>query len=105
MPRYIDADALVQTVRKILREPDYQHAMEDWRNGLVLACDAIVEAPTADVAEVRHGKWKKSECAKYDYFCSVCRVWTMLRCYGNHDDLTKYCPNCGAKMDGERSER
>ena len=48
----------------------------------------------------REGKWKKSAHGKYDYFCSACGVKAMSRCYGNHDDLTKFCPHCGAKMKG-----
>lgn len=46
---------------------------------------------------VRHGKWlearEKDPC---QYICSECK-WFV-------DDDSKYCPNCGAKMDGERSE-
>lgn len=59
----------------------------------------IAKLPAADVAPVRYGRWKLNQ--HYgDYECSVC---------GNGDVITpffytlkmKYCPNCGAKMDGE----
>lgn len=55
----------------------------------------IDDAPAADVAPVVHGVWGRVN--KIDpisgYRCSKCR-----RIVGF--DLTPYCPNCGAKMDG-----
>ena len=49
--------------------------------------------PTADVVEVKHGKWVCLE-AEIGYFaCSECDH-RILRAECN------YCPNCGAKMDG-----
>lgn len=61
---------------------------------------AINEAPTADVVEVRHGDWKRDE--KFHPYCSACgeNPWSALVAENN----LKYCPNCGAKMDGERRE-
>ncbi len=61
------------------------------------AMEIINSIPTADVVEVRHGEWKKS--SPYNRFmnCSVCG-------FGQDHTTFKYCPNCGAKMDGERRE-
>lgn len=50
------------------------------------------ELPPADVVEVKHGEWI-SECEPH-YECSECHHWFHLYQY------MKYCPNCGAKMDG-----
>lgn len=70
--------------------------------GIGAAAKAIEDAPTADVEEVRHGEWVV--CGTFDYFlkCSLCESekYPMSQVC-NH----KYCPNCGAKMDGERSEK
>lgn len=45
---------------------------------------------SADVQTVRHGRWREGVYAGYK--CSECRTtW---------DAPTKFCPNCGAKMDG-----
>ena len=56
---------------------------------------AINAIPTADVAPVVHGVWACVN--KIDpisgYRCSKCRHIVGF-------DLTPYCPNCGAKMDG-----
>ena len=48
--------------------------------------------PTADVAEVKHGRWKGAGMG--DYYCSLCQEVV------SGSDF-KYCPNCGAKMDGQ----
>ena len=54
--------------------------------------------PAADVAPVRHGRWERvipsKSAAKWStkVSCSNCHSAG----YAHH----KYCPNCGAKMDG-----
>lgn len=53
----------------------------------VVPLELVMRAPTADVAEVVHGRWL------LDGRCSECL----------ENPLTthkSYCPNCGAKMDG-----
>lgn len=66
---------------------------------------AIKEAPTADVVEVRHGHWidkSRNINGLHDprFDCSVCGhiFWFQGA------ETFNYCPACGAKMDGERSE-
>ena len=57
--------------------------------------------PVENVAPVRHGRWIEQE--KYTfgvlYDCSIC---------GNRildtEHSWNYCPNCGAKMDGDMNE-
>lgn len=102
MKEYIDRKALL----KGLCDDDPSH-MEDYYY------NAIVNAPTADVVEVRHGEWHYNpdgmDWGLGAWECSLCgctnnnlpmdekinpRVWAG----------TKYCPNCGAKMDGERNK-
>lgn len=60
---------------------------------------AINAIPAADVAPVVHGVWVCVN--KIDpisgYRCSKCRRRVGF-------DLTPYCPNCGAKMDGGDSD-
>ena len=54
----------------------------------------IANAPTVDAVEVVHGRWVCLE-AEIGYFaCSECDH-RILRAKCN------YCPNCGAKMDGD----
>ena len=63
-------------------------------------CSQIDELPRADVAEVRHARWVE-ESSLYVH-CSICRTREYPR---EHNFRSKYCPNCGAKMDGERGEK
>ena len=70
-------------------------------------CDDVINsvdnAPAADVVEVRHGEWVKNEeeskkHVEVIYFCSACQNW---EAWGETEKYN-YCPNCGARMDGER---
>ena len=64
---------------------------------MISAYDVIM-LPAADVAPVRHGCWERvipsKSAAKWStkVSCSNCHSAG----YAHH----KYCPNCGAKMDG-----
>jgi hypothetical protein len=64
---------------------------------LYKAMTYIEDAPTADVAEVRHGHWEfAGDCCVE---CSVCEetyIPTMLP--------RNFCPNCGARMDGDEGD-
>ena len=51
--------------------------------------------PAADVAPVRHGRWR---------FCGSGRwndAYERDKCGKMATDNSNYCPNCGARMDGE----
>lgn len=51
----------------------------------------IEDAPIADVAEVKRGKWEGLECSICGHFAT----------YANDYN---YCPQCGTKMDAERND-
>ena len=59
--------------------------------------------PTADVAEVKHGKWVEPHwrnsvsCAN----CSICGAEAYHYDFHGVQKTYRYCPNCGAKMDLE----
>jgi len=61
--------------------------------------ERVAQIPAVDAVPVKHGRWVNSTT------CSQCG-WQMI------DDVLEspnyvafnYCPNCGAKMDGERRE-
>ena len=46
---------------------------------------------------VRHGKWKKVFFCKGTMACSACGYYFLESSMPHR----KYCPNCGARMDGE----
>ena len=57
----------------------------------------IVDAPTVEAEPVRHGKWVNKN---WNWYCSECDKPGYKGHIPAEPDLD-YCPNCGAKMDGE----
>ena len=91
--RLIDANALRQEI-----ESRYY-----WGGAGMLA--AIDEAPTVDAVPVVHGHWiekKLDNFRKWELQCSECG-WIGISNYDAYDEPFdfNYCPNCGAKMDGD----
>lgn len=88
MEEYIKRETAVDT---ILGESTDAHYPE-WYASILMGL------PAADVAPVVHGKWIEQE--KYTfgvmYDCSICDN----RILDNWHSWN-YCPNCGAKMDGD----
>lgn len=108
MAEYIDREAAIRAVRG-QRGPCRSFAQNQMLDRLKVDVERI---PAVDVAPVVHARWIPSESdfddddtlfdaeEWCDWQCSACREDI---CY---DDpmpmrlLPKYCPNCGAKMDG-----
>lgn len=67
--------------------------VETARTMIIRRLNTLLEQPTADVEEVKHGKWIKRGNEKK---CSVCGFIY----YSNNDDWNG-CPNCLSKMDGK----
>lgn len=62
--------------------------------------------PTVDAVEVVHGHWfSLTDCSNAGVYCSVCnkKVWKEDYAWCNRKNKLRsnYCPNCGAKMDGD----
>ena len=92
MARYIDAD---KYKTDLLAGQEYLD-----ENTLLTAINLLDCQPTADVVEVRHGRWIEHyayECWHYD--CPFCDDGYATKERDNTP--TNYCPNCGAKMDGK----
>lgn len=64
----------------------------------------IREMPAADVAEVVHGQWLRADDDWNSLTTIQCSLCSEEWCFETDDDVSllnyKYCPNCGAKMDG-----
>lgn len=88
MPRYIDADNIVDSLNEAQNEFDIFY------KGLGKAKSIVMEQPTADAAPVRHAHWMGGGglCSPY---CSNCKK------YSPSGVRFDYCPYCGAKMDEE----
>ena len=60
--------------------------------------------PAADVAPIRHGRWIGIPlCGSDDCECSECGNWCNIHVNLCGEAIQKYCPYCGAKMDGGAS--
>ena len=55
----------------------------------------LLSIPAADVAPVRHGKWLYGDYYDIGDVCSECD-WDSKMTHPSY----RYCPNCGAKMEG-----
>lgn len=93
MARYIDADFVTENINLVLEEKKSEKettayfAFEQFKF-------LLGQAPTADVAEVKHGKFiKRTPCSEPE--CDQCGKCPKL-VFGM---LPNYCPHCGAKMD------
>lgn len=98
-------------VKAVLRMRRPENSVAQNRMLSIIQMD-ILKIPAADVAPVVHGRWIPSESdfddddtlfdveEWCDWQCSACREDI---CYEDPMPprlLPKYCPNCGAKMDG-----
>lgn len=67
-------------------------------------CRNIKNMPAADVAEVVHGQWLRADDDWNSLTTIQCSLCSEEWCFETDDDVSllnyKYCPNCGAKMDG-----
>ena len=100
MPRYIDADKFISWLDVgHLRSPSEICLSE------LNVLKMIDLQPTADVAEVKHGEWKPDYETFVDDFGiesePIITGWICSLCAANEPCKSHYCPNCGAKMDGE----
>ena len=123
--RLIDADVYAEAMRekqeeckKLIEKSEsnvFWSEQDHWKGVYAVFAEAkltLDDAPTVDAVPVKHGQWKKKETFDaYDIYgvkswalkakCSECgfvhHFIEAHMCYS-------YCPNCGAKMDGERRE-
>ena len=70
-----------------------------------LNANAIVKAmPTIDDESVRHGRWIQNKNVPAYHYCSLCKVTHKMKMSCNAYVFMKYCPHCGAKMDGGKDD-
>ena len=101
MPRYIDADAL----KDELELADFETDSRMFGGQTVLfeysVFKIVDSAPTISPDEVRGvGKWEtKHDKVAWWYECSCCHEKPLISNFGAMENLSAYCPNCGAKME------
>ena len=79
--------------------------MDGYNDAIDMMWNYISSAPTIDAVPVVYGRWIKNNdsfqtddyyCCYFDYNCSECGGIA-----NDRYKLPNYCPNCGAKMNGE----
>ena len=102
MPRLIDANALIKKIDDYYNNSPFPHPGTPWRRGFEFCTELILNEPSV---EEDHGYWigrQLDNFRKYEVKCSECG-WTGIENYDSYVDPSgfNYCPNCGAKMDGD----
>ena len=69
------------------------------RGGIRKALRCIEEAPAADVAPIRYGKWVIDDDNTRECHCSECEWPAPRDAYGYHREQTRHCVYCGSLMD------
>lgn len=99
--RYIDADELIDHLQYnlgLLGKPDVEK--EPIAHGCYIVLEdmlvRILTTHTADVVEVRRGKWTENKTEYFLYGCSLCGYRV--------DNEYNFCPECGARMDGDEDD-
>ena len=87
MPEYIEREAAIESIISEPQDAHYPH----WYSV------KIKSIPAVEVAPVRHGRWFPTK-APFMNECEDCSVCGYRTVWGHRYN---YCPNCGAKMDGE----
>lgn len=94
MAEYIEREALIESLHNHyeVRNPNQNAIMDE-------VCMMVFNTAAADVVPARHGKWVN----KGDYaVCTECGERSGMQYDGVEPIplMTKFCSNCGSKMDG-----
>lgn len=100
--RLIDADALVDAIKdKIAVDKEIYPDDEFFRFsrfGMRTVIGIVKNQDTVD--PVKHGYWEESKCLDDCFWiCSCCKFPSQATAAPK---LYKYCPNCGARMGGDK---
>lgn len=108
MDDYISREAVKLTIVDAGQSSKRYKIGEFWELNRDEAWAAIDSVPAADVAPARHGRWIPYEYGDYHWHkCSKCGIAdkyieTDLSRMIDLESVRNYCPNCGARMDGEQ---
>lgn len=108
---YINKDNLINDINEAW-ERHYDKCNDKLPNDIYrMFINKINKAPTADVVEVKHGKWLRTDAFPHRVYCSEC-----FKTYVTNENIidgrnetigptycteAEYCPHCSTKMDKE----
>ena len=91
MDEYLSQETLQAKLNRKKAGTATKRYTDGWNDAILMVKSMIHSEKAADVAPVRHGRWKRY--GKNLGECSECGEIVSVR--------NNYCPNCGAKMDLE----
>ena len=101
--RYIDANA-IPWEEYYVPDPD-SNAQWDYKKEFSVTKPIVDQMPTVDAVEVVHGRWKIVDSGfDWELNCSLCGEQYWIEKDELETHKPKYCPNCGAKMDGDGND-
>ena len=117
MNDYLACKSVIDLVKDFGKQIIAEEREVDVADDFVELVNRIEKLPKADYTEVKHGEWKTPSEIKIKRYegripiateyihcqCSDCKHCFLTLEYKGKSSF-KYCPNCGAKMDGERNE-
>lgn len=96
MSDYIDRQVAIKDVYAIHTvDTEYEAALID-RLDVRYVLEAL---PSADVEPVRHGRWMWHDVNGVAFYVKECSACGWVHALSSN---YLYCPNCGARMDGEQ---
>lgn len=100
MPRYIDADALKESLKNLEAKGNNQKYVQGLQDAIDGYFPQIIDnEPTADVEPARHEFWIHDG---EDRRCSDCKAIIEKNEWCNHN--WNFCYHCGARMDKEEEK-
>ena len=101
MAEYIEREALLDALNdNIVLFESWPHLI----NGKDCFVRAVKKAPAADVVPVVHGRWIAEEQKVWNLEIPVVIGWCCSVCAEEGYIDFDYCPNCGARMDGDGND-
>ena len=104
--RLIDVNDFLAKLKErheyIMQDPEVSKRMK-WCEAVHYGAttEIIEKMPTIEATPVVHGRWIE---VRGRYICSECKSRASLHSGGIGQNLSHYCPNCIAKMDGGVSD-
>lgn len=95
MAEYIDKEAALALVKP--DAPEDEKAAVTIATAKKLVRSIVRRTPAADVVPVRHGRWETNSDRPDSLICSICKCGFDMWKHDPHN----FCPNCGARMDGD----
>ena len=103
MARAVDADDVIRTAKGISMTelfPNWKELSSETRNAIGVYGQfwktLLEDIPTIEAEPVKHGKWEEMRNAYGEL-----EGWIHAECGREVKCMENFCPNCGARMDGE----